>query len=237
MPKHGKKYRGAVDKLDPLKLYAPEEGVRLVKETAFAKFDETVELHIRTGLDPRHADQVVRGSAVLPAGTGRTQRVVAFAQGDKAREAEAAGADVVGADDLIQRVQGGWTDFDVAVATPDMMGAVGRLGRILGPRGLMPNPRSGTVTPDIGRAIREIKSGRVEFRVDRTGVIHVPIGKVSFSEDRVLQNLGALVDAVVRAKPSGAKGQYIRTLNIASTMGPGVGLDLQPTLGLASTET
>jgi large subunit ribosomal protein L1 len=237
MPKHGKKYRAAAEKVEPQKLYAPQDGVKVVKDTAFAKFDETVELHIRTGLDPRHADQQVRGTAVLPAGTGRTQRVVAFAQGDKAREAEAAGADVVGADDLVQRIQGGWTDFDVAVATPDMMGAVGRLGRILGPRGLMPNPRSGTVTLDIGRAIREIKGGRVEFRVDRSGVIHAPIGKVSFSEDRVLQNLGALVDAVVRAKPSGAKGQYIRTINIAATMGPGVSLDLQPTLALASAET
>ena len=237
MPKHGKRYRAAAEKVEPHKLYAPQDGVKLVKDTAFAKFDETVELHIRTGLDPRHADQQVRGTAVLPAGTGRTQRVVAFAQGDKAREAEAAGADVVGADDLVQRIQGGWTDFDVAVATPDMMGAVGRLGRILGPRGLMPNPRSGTVTLDIGRAIREIKGGRVEFRVDRSGVIHAPIGKVSFSEDRVLQNLGALVDAVVRAKPSGAKGQYIRTINIAATMGPGVSLDLQPTLALASAET
>jgi large subunit ribosomal protein L1 len=237
MPKRGKKYRAALEKVDPLKLYQPDEGVKVVKETAYARFDETVELHIRTGLDPRHADQLVRGSAVLPAGTGRTQRVVAFAQGDKAREAEAAGADVVGADELVQRISGGWTDFDVAVATPDMMGAVGRLGRILGPRGLMPNPRSGTVTPDIGRAIREIKGGRVEFRVDRTGVIHVPIGKVSFDEAKILQNLGALVDAVVRAKPSGAKGQYIRTLNIAATMGPGVSLELQPTLALASAET
>ncbi len=211
--------------------------VKLVKETAYANFDESVELHIRTGLDPRHADQIVRGSAVLPAGTGRTQRVVAFAQGDKAREAEAAGADFVGADDLVQRIQAGWTDFDVAVATPDMMGAVGRLGKILGPRGLMPNPRSGTVTPDIGRAIREIKGGRVEFRVDKTGVIHVPIGKVSFEEDKILQNLGALVDAVVRAKPTGSKGQYIHTLNIASTMGPAVSLDQQTTLALASSET
>jgi len=237
MPKRGKKYRSAVEKVDPLKQYQPDEGVKLVKETAFARFDESVELHIRTGLDPRHADQLVRGSAVLPAGTGRTQRVVAFAQGDKAREAESAGADIVGADDLVQRISGGWTDFDVAVATPDMMGAVGRLGKILGPRGLMPNPRSGTVTPDIGRAIREIKGGRVEFRVDRTGVIHVPIGKVSFDEDKILQNLAALVDAVVRAKPSGSKGQYIRTLNIAATMGPGVSLDLQPTLDLASAET
>jgi large subunit ribosomal protein L1 len=237
MAKHGKKYRAAADKVDPLKQYAPEEGVRLVKETAYATFDESVELHIRTGVDPRHADQVVRGSAVLPAGTGRAQRVVAFAQGDKAREAEAAGADIVGADELVQRIQGGWTDFDVAVATPDMMGAVGRLGKVLGPRGLMPNPRSGTVTPDIARAIREIKGGRVEFRVDKTGVIHVPIGKVSFSEDKILQNLGALVDAVVRAKPSGAKGQYIRTLNIATTMGPAVSLDQQTTLALASSET
>jgi large subunit ribosomal protein L1 len=174
---------------------------------------------------------------VLPAGTGRTVRVVAFATGDKAREAEAAGAEVVGADDLVQRIQGGWTDFDVAVATPDLMGLVGRLGKVLGPRGLMPNPRSGTVTPDVGRAIREIKGGRVEFRVDRTGVIHAPVGKVSFSEEQILQNLSALVDAVVRAKPSGAKGQYIRTVNLASTMGPGIGLDLQPTLALAGSES
>jgi len=237
MPKHGKKYRAAAEKVDPLKSYPPVEGVKLVKDSAYAKFDESVELHIRTGLDPRHADQVVRGSAVLPAGTGRTQRVVAFAQGDKAREAEAAGADIVGAEDLVQRISAGWTDFDVAVATPDLMGMVGRLGRVLGPRGLMPNPRSGTVTLEIGRAIREIKGGRVEFRVDRTGVIHAPIGKVSFEEDKILQNLGALVDAIVRAKPSGSKGQYIRTLNIASTMGPGVSLDQQTTLDLASSES
>jgi len=237
MPKRGKKYRAATEKVDPLKMYAPGEGVQLVKQTATAKFDETVELHIRTGLDPRHADQLVRGSAVLPAGTGRTQRVVAFAQGDAAREAEAAGADIVGAEELIARIQGGWTDFDVAVATPDMMGLVGRVARILGPRGLMPNPRSGTVTPDIGRAVREVKGGRVEFRLDKTGVIHVPIGKVSFDEEKIMQNLSALVDAVVRAKPTGAKGQYIRSLNIAATMGPGISLDLQPTLALASSET
>jgi len=236
MANHGKKYRAATEKVDPLKSYSPEDGVKLVKDAAYAKFDESVELHIRTGLDPRHADQVVRGSAVLPAGTGRTQRVVAFAQGDKAREAEAAGADVVGAEDLVQRIAAGWTDFDVAVATPDLMGMVGRLGRVLGPRGLMPNPRSGTVTLDIGRAIREIKGGRVEFRVDRTGVIHAPIGKVSFDEDKILQNLGALVDAIVRAKPTGSKGQYIKTLNLASTMGPGISLDQQTTLALASTE-
>jgi len=237
MPKHGKKYRAAAEKVDPEKQYAPAEGVSLIKQTAYAKFDETVELHIRTGLDPRHADQLVRGSAVLPAGTGRTIRVVAFATGDAAREAEAAGADIVGAEDLIARIQGGWTDFDVAVATQEMMGLVGRVARILGPRGLMPNPRSGTVTNDIGRAVREVKGGRVEFRLDKTGVIHVPIGKVSFEDDKIMQNLGALVDAVVRAKPSGAKGHYIRTMNLTSTMGPGIALDLQPTLALASSET
>src|SRR5437870_13701447 len=194
MARRGKKYRAASKKVDPRKQYAPEEGVKLVKETAFAKFDESVELHIRTGLDPKHADQQLRGSAVLPAGTGRSQRVVAFAQGDKAREAEAAGADIVGADELVQRIQAGWTDFDVAVATPDMMGAVGRLGKVLGPRGLMPNPRSGTVTQDIGRAIREIKGGRVEFRVDRTGVVHTVAGKSSFTEQPLLQNLATLMD-------------------------------------------
>jgi large subunit ribosomal protein L1 len=237
MAKEGKNFRAAAEKVEPLKQYEPEAGIRLVKDAAFAKFDETVELHIRTGLDPKHADQIVRGSAVLPAGTGRTRRVAAFAQGDKAREAAAAGADFVGAEDLVQRVQGGWTDFDVAVATPDMMGVVGRLGRILGPRGLMPNPRSGTVTPDIGRAIREIKGGRVEFRVDRTGVIHAPVGKVSFDEQQLAQNVGALVDAIVRAKPSGAKGTYIRGLTLSSTMGPGVRLDVSQTLALASAES
>src|SRR5207245_4394224 len=237
MAKHGKKYRAAAEKVAQLKLYAPDDGLKLVKETAYARFDESVELHIRTGLDPKHADQQVRGSAVLPAGTGRTQRVIAFAQGDKAREAEAAGAEIVGAEELVQRIQGGWTDFDVAVATPDMMGMVGRLGNVRGPRGLSPNPRSGTVTPALGRAIREIKGGRVEFRVDRTGVIHAPIGKVSFDEDKILQNLGALVDAIGRAKPSETHGTYLRTLNIASTMGPGVNLEQQATLALASSET
>jgi large subunit ribosomal protein L1 len=235
--KRGKNYRAAAEKVDPLKQYTPDVGVKLMKDISFTKFDSSVELHIRTGLDPKHADQQVRGSAVLPAGTGRTQRVVAFAQGDKAREAEAAGADIVGAEELVTRIQGGWTDFDVAVATPDMMGMVGRLGRVLGPRGLMPNPRSGTVTPDIGRAIREIKGGRVEFRVDRTGVIHAPVGKVSFDEEKILQNIGALVDAVVRAKPSGAKGTYLKTFNIASTMGPSIELDNALTLALASSES
>src|SRR5579859_6833315 len=232
----GKKYREVAQLVDEDRQYTPEEGVELVKRVSISKFDGAVELHIRLGVDPRHADQVVRGVVVLPHGTGKQPRIVAFAQGDKAREAEEAGADVVGGDDLAKRIQDGWTEFDVAVATPDMMGTVGRLGRVLGPRGLMPNPKTGTVTVDIGRAIREIKGGRVEFRVDRTGVIHVPIGKVSFDEDKILQNLGALVDAVVRAKPTGAKGQYIRSLNIASTMGPGVSLDEQTTLALASSE-
>src|SRR5215208_3665852 len=230
----GKKLADALKKIDRLKLYQPQEAVELLKELAFAKFDETVEVHIRTGVDPRHADQLIRGSATLPAGRGKTVRVAAFAQGDKAREAEEAGADVVGADDLVQRIQGGWLDFDVAVATPDMMGLVGRLGRVLGPRGLMPNPRTGTVTPDIGRVIREVKGGRIDFRVDKTAVLHMPIGKISFDEDRLLQNLAAAIDAVVRAKPSAAKGVYIRSITLTTTMSPGVKLDLQPTLALAA---
>src|SRR5919202_902045 len=193
---------------------------------ARAKFDESVELHIRTGVDPRHADQQVRGSAVLPAGTGRTVRVVAFATGDKAREAGAAGAEVVGPDDLVQRIQGGWTDFDVAVGTPDLMGLVGRLGKILGPRGLMPNPRSGTVTPDVGRAIREIKGGRVEFRVDRTGIVHAGIGKASFDEGKLLENARAFIEAIQRARPTGAKGTYVKKVSVSSSMGPGVKVDI-----------
>ena len=230
----GKKLVEALKKVDRLKLYEPREAIELIKELAFAKFDETVEVHIRTGVDPRHADQVIRGSASLPAGTGKTRRVVAFAQGDKIREAEEAGADVAGAEDLVQRIQGGWLDFDVAVATPDMMGLVGRLGRVLGPRGLMPNPRTGTVTPDVGRVIREVKGGRIDFRVDKTAVIHMPIGRVSFEPDKLIQNLGAAVDAVVRAKPSAAKGVYIRTITITTTMGPGVKLEIAPTLAIAA---
>src|SRR3712207_4161965 len=208
----GKKYAEAAKKVDRERLYEPREAVALVKELATAKFDETVEVHIRTGVDPRHADQVVRGSAALPAGTGKTRRVVAFATGDKAREAEEAGADVAGGEELVARFQGGWLDFDVAVATPDMMGMVGRLGRVLGPRGLMPNPRTGTVTPDVGRVIREVKGGRIDFRVDKTAVVHMPIGRVSFDEEKILQNLTAAVDAVVRAKPTAAKGVYIRSI-------------------------
>ena len=230
----GKKLADALKKIDRLKLYQPQEAVELLKEVAFAKFDETVEVHIRTGVDPRHADQVVRGSASLPAGTGKTRRVIAFAQGDKVREAEEAGADAAGGEDLVQRIQGGWLDFDVAVATPDMMGMVGRLGRVLGPRGLMPNPRTGTVTPDVGRVIREVKGGRIDFRVDKTAVVHMPIGRVSFEPDKLMQNLGAAVDAVVRAKPSAAKGQYIRSITLTTTMGPGVKLEIQPTLAIAA---
>ena len=230
----GKKYRDAVKRLDPTRLYDPREAVALLKELAYAKFDETVELHIRTGVDPRHADQVIRGSAALPAGTGKTRRVIAFAQGDKIREAEEAGADAAGGEDLVQRVQGGWLDFDVAVATPDMMGLVGRLGRLLGPRGLMPNPRTGTVTPDVGRVIREVKGGRIDFRVDKTAVLHLPIGRISFTEEQLMQNLGAALDAVVRAKPTAAKGQYIRSITVTSTMGPGLKLDIQPALALAA---
>ena len=225
MPKHGKKYREAAAQVDKSRLYSPQEAVDLLKKISYSAFDGTVEVHMRLGVDPRHADQMVRGTAVLPHGTGRTVRVLVFAQGDKAREAEEAGADYVGAQDLVQRIDGGWLDFDVAVATPDMMGQVGRLGRILGPRGLMPNPRSGTVTLDVGRTVRDVKAGRVEFRVDRTALVHVPIGKVSFDDQRLLENLSTLMDAVVAAKPSGAKGTYIRSLHLAATMSPGIRLD------------
>ena len=231
----GKKYAEAAKKVDRERLYDPREAVALLKELATAKFDETVEVHIRTGVDPRHADQVIRGSAALPAGTGKTRRVIAFAAGDKAREAEEAGADVAGGEELVARIQGGWLDFDVAVATPEMMGMVGRLGRVLGPRGLMPNPRTGTVTPDVGRVIREVKGGRIDFRVDKTAVVHMPIGRASFDEEKILQNLTAAIDAVVRAKPSAARGQYIRSIALTTTMGPGIKLDIQPTLALAST--
>jgi large subunit ribosomal protein L1 len=225
VPKHGKKYREAAAQVDKSRLYSPQEAVDLLKKISYSAFDGTVEAHMRLGVDPRHADQMVRGTAVLPHGTGRTVRVLVFAQGDKAREAEEAGAEYVGAQDLIQRIEGGWLDFDVAVATPDMMGQVGRLGRILGPRGLMPNPRSGTVTFDVGRTVRDVKAGRVEFRVDRTALIHVPIGKVSFDDQRLLENLSTLMDAVAAAKPSGAKGTYIRSVHLAATMSPGIRLD------------
>jgi large subunit ribosomal protein L1 len=217
------------------RLYDPEEAVRLVKALSRAKFDETVEAALRLSVDPKHADQVVRGTVVLPHGTGRRVRVLVFAKGDKAKEAEAAGADYLGAEDLVQKIQQeGWTDFDVAVATPDLMGQVGRLGRILGPRGLMPNPKAGTVTFDVGRAVREIKAGKIEFRVDKAGIVHAPIGKASFPEQALLENFAALVDAVVRARPAAAKGQYIRTIALSPTMGPSVQVDPARAVALAA---
>jgi large subunit ribosomal protein L1 len=232
VPKHGKKYRAAATQVEKSRLFSPHEAIDLLKKISYSAFDGTVEVHMHLGVDPRHADQMVRGTAVLPHGTGRIVRVLVFAQGDKAREAEDAGADYVGAQDLIQRIEGGWLDFDVAVATPDMMGQVGRLGRILGPRGLMPNPRSGTVTLDVGRTVRDVKGGRVEFRVDRTALVHVPIGKVSFEDHRLLENLSTLMDAIVAAKPSGAKGTYIRSVHLAATMSPGIRLDPTATQSL-----
>ncbi len=237
MPKHGKKYLEAAKLIDRDKLYPPEEALALAKQARFAKFDETVELHLRTGLDPRHADQQVRGTTLLPHGLGKTVRVLVFAEGDGARAAEEAGADIVGGDDLITRVAGGFTDFDVALAQRELMGKVGRLGRVLGPRGLMPNPRSGTVVEpqDIARAVNDARQGRVEFRLDKTALIHVPIGKISFDEKALLENMSNMVHAVMQAKPAGAKGQYIRSATLTTTMGPGVHLDLTPTLALQST--
>src|SRR5437763_7928409 len=234
MPSHGKKYDDAVKKVEHERLYTPQEAVALLREVTYVKFDPTVEIHIRPGLDPRHAEQMVRGSVVLPAGTGKKVRVLAFAQGEKAREAEEAGADYVGGEDLAKRIQEGWLDFDVAVATPDMMGLVGRLGRVLGPRGLMPNPRTGTVAMEIGRVIREVRAGRVEYRVDKTGVIHGPLGKLSFSDAQILENLGAFMDSIVRAKPTAMKGQYLRSISLAATMSPGIKLDLAQTQALAA---
>jgi len=226
MRKRGKRYQQVAGLVDPNKLYSPTDAVELVKKVSYTKFDGTIELHLRMGVDPRHADQQVRGVAVLPHGTGKVVRVLVFAQGDKAREAEEAGADLVGAQDLVQRIEGGFLDFDITVATPDMMGMVGRLGKILGRRGLMPSPRTGTITMDIGRAIREIRAGRVEFRVDRSALIHVPVGKASFADEALLGNLSAMLGAINGARPSGAKGQYIRSVTLAPSMGPGVALDL-----------
>jgi large subunit ribosomal protein L1 len=236
MPKRGKKYEEAVKQIEHLKPYPPTEAISLAKQVAFAKFDETVELHLRTGLDPRHADQQLRGTTLLPHGLGKSVTVVVFAEGEAARNAEQAGADVVGADDLIKRVEDGWTDFDVALAARDMMGRVSRLGRVLGPRGLMPNPRTGTVVDpeDIAKAVNDSRQGRVEFRLDRTALIHCPIGKVSFDEDKLLENMASLVDAIVKAKPAGAKGQYIRGASLTTTMGPGIRLELAPTLALST---
>jgi large subunit ribosomal protein L1 len=224
MPKHGKKFREAQARVPEGQNYSVPEAVSLVKELSFAKFDETVEAAVRLGVDPRHADQIVRGAVVLPHGTGKTARVLVIAQGDRAREAEEAGADFVGVE-FVQKIKDGWLDFDVAVATPDMMGQVGQLGRILGPRGLMPTPKAGTVTMDVARAVREIKAGKIEFRTDKTGNLHVPIGKVSFDVAKLEENLGAFMETVIRAKPAAAKGQYVRGLTVSSTMGPGVAVD------------
>jgi large subunit ribosomal protein L1 len=222
MPQRGKKYQDARKEIDRNKHYEPDEALELVKKLGRTTFDETVELAVRLGVNPKHADQQVRGGVVLPYGTGKTVRVLVFAKGDKMKEAEEAGADIVGGDDLAAKIQGGWLDFDVAVATPDMMGTVGKLGKILGPRGMMPNPKSGTVTFEVARAIAEIKAGKVEFRTDKAGNIHVPIGKVAFEQDRLRENFFAVIEALLKAKPPAAKGQYIRTVTISSTMGPGV---------------
>ncbi len=225
MAHKAKNYKAALERFDREHLYAPGEAVDLVKEMAHAKFDETVELAVRLGVDPRKADQIVRGTLSLPAGTGKTARVVVFAAGDAASEAREAGADEVGADELVSRVEGGFLDFDVAIATPDLMGQVGKLGRILGPRGLMPNPKTGTVTTDVGKAVTEFKGGRVEYRTDKVGNIHVGVGKVSFDRAQLLSNVHAVVEELVRAKPAAAKGRYMRAVTLSSTMGPGVRVD------------
>jgi large subunit ribosomal protein L1 len=223
--KEGKRHLEAVARVEKGRLYDPEEALALAKELAHAKFTETVDAAVRLGVDPRHSDQVVRGAVVLPHGTGRAQRVAVFAKGDKAKEAEEAGADFVGAEELADKIQGGWTDFDVAVATPDMMGVVGRLGKILGPRGLMPNPKTGTVTFDVKNAVDEIKAGKIEYRTDKAGIVHAPIGKVDFDTEKLVQNLAALIDALVRAKPASSKGTYLKTITVSSTMGPGIAVN------------
>ena len=222
MAKAGKKYQDACKLIEAGKLYTPAEAMDLVKKTATAKFDETIELHVRLGVDPKYPDQQVRGAIVLPNGTGKSKRVLVFAKGEKVKEAEAAGADFVGSDEIVQKIQGGWLEFDVAVATPDMMGTVGRLGKILGPRGLMPNPKLGTVTMDLQKAISEVKAGKVEYRTDKAGYVHVAIGKASFDAEKLQQNFQALIDTLIRVKPAAAKGQYIRSVTVAATMGPGV---------------
>ena len=234
MTRHGRKYTEAAKLVEPDRRYEIGEASELLPKLSISKFDGTVEAHLRLGVDPRHADQLVRGTVVLPHGTGKTSRVIVFAQGEKAQEALRAGADEVGGDDLVKRIDAGWFEFDVAIATPDMMGTVGRLGKKLGPRGLMPNPKSGTVTFDIERAVSEIKSGRIEFKVDRAGIVHVPVGRANFTPEQLAANVATLVDAVNRAKPSGAKGTYMRTLTLAPTMGPGVRIDIGSALAAAS---
>lgn len=229
---HGKKYLEAAKLIDAAKLYETPEAISLLKKINYTKFDPTVEVHMKLGVDPRHADQMVRGVAMLPAGTGKTVRVLVFAQGEKVAEAEGAGADFVGLDDLIKQIEGDWMDFDVAIATPDVMGKVGRLGKKLGPRGLMPSPKAGTITFDLARTIREVKAGRVEFKVDKTSLLHIPAGKLSFNEDALLSNITSVVDAVSRARPSGAKGTYIKTIVLSSTMSPSIHLDVAAAVAL-----
>ena len=228
MPKRGKKYNESLSLVDKEKLYDVNEAIGLVQKTAKAKFDETIELSVKLGVDPRHADQQVRGAIVLPHGTGKTKKVLVFAKGDKAKEAEGAGADFIGAEDLVNKIQNeNWFDFDVVVATPDMMSVVGRLGRVLGPKGLMPNPKSGTVTFDVEQAIKEIKAGKVEYRVDKTSIVHVVIGKVSFGTEKLLENFQTIIEAIIKAKPSAAKGKYLRSVVLSSTMGPGIKINSQ----------
>jgi large subunit ribosomal protein L1 len=224
MARHGKKFTAAAAQVQG-RTYSIEEAIPLIQKVKYAKFDETVEIAMRLGVDPKHADQMVRGTVVLPHGLGKSKRVLAIAGTDKQKEASDAGADHVGGEELVEKILGGWVDFDAVVATPDMMRAVGRLGKVLGPRGLMPNPKTGTVTPNVAQAIKEIKAGKVEFRVDKTGIIHAPVGKTSFSSDKLIDNTHALVDSVVRAKPPAAKGKYLRTVTVSSTMGPGVAID------------
>ncbi len=221
--KHGKKYNEVAKLVDRATLYEPDDAIALAKKTASAKFDETIELHIRTGCDGRHAEQQIRGAVVLPNGTGKTVKVLVFAKGEKANEAEAAGADYVGGEELIPKIQNdGWLDFNVVVATPDMMGVVGRLGKVLGPKGLMPNPKAGTVTMDVTKAINDIKAGKIEYRLDKTNIVHVPVGKASFTQEALKENFTAIMDAIVKAKPSALKGQYLKSITLSSTMGPGV---------------
>ncbi len=220
--RRSKNYKEAFKQIERNKLYEPADALQMVKELSKAKFDETVEVHIKLGVDPRHADQQVRGTVSLPHGTGKTRKVLVFAKGEKIKEAETSGADYFGGEELAEKIQGGWFDFDVAVATPDMMAVVGKLGKILGPRGLMPNPKAGTVTFDIERTIKELKAGRIEFRVDKTSIVHAPIGRISFDQEKLLENLNAFAEALIKAKPAAAKGQYMRSVNVCSTMGPGV---------------
>jgi large subunit ribosomal protein L1 len=236
MTKHGKKYAEALKLVDRDKSYSPEEAIGIAKKAAFSKFDETVELHLRMGVDPRDATQQVRGVALLPYGLGKQVRVLVFAQGEAARAAKEAGADAVGAEDMVKKIEDGWLEFDTAIATPDMMGKVGKLGKILGRKGLMPNPKSGTVVAadDIPRAIEEARKGRVEFKLDRQAIIHVVLGKVGFEEEKLLANLTAVIEAVMKARPSGAKGQYVKTASLTTTMGPGIRLDLRPALSLSA---